>query len=58
MLRGEIRIHKSPNGGVLGQWLLDGVKVVANGSTVFDKQGLDRWLSNGPGGTLDWHDTI
>lgn len=59
MLRGEIHVHKSPDGGPTGAWLLDGVKVVVNGSEMFNRQGINRWLSNMPFASgLDWRDTI
>jgi Peptidase family M23/PLAT/LH2 domain len=59
MLRGGIRIHKSPDGSPLDAWLLDGVKVVVNGTNLFVRQGLHTWLSNAPmTNRLDWSDTI
>jgi hypothetical protein len=59
MLRGEIRIHKSPDGSPQDAWLLDGVKVVVNGTNLFVRQGLNTWLSNAPlTNRLDWSDTI
>jgi len=57
-LRGGIHIHKSPD-GPLGGWNLDGVKIVANGRTLLDAQGLDWWLSSAPQvGRLDWDGEI
>jgi hypothetical protein len=57
-LRGEIQIRKSPD-GPLGGWNLDGVKVVVNGATLFDAQGLDTWLSSAPWvNRLVWTGTI
>jgi hypothetical protein len=59
-LRGSIRIHKSPDANPTGQWLLNGVKVVANGTTIFDRQGLNVRISDAPffGQGLDWFGTI
>jgi hypothetical protein len=58
MLRGRLRIRKSPDSTPTSQWLLQGVKIVANGSIIFEKQGLNRWLGSLPGFSLDWTDTI
>lgn len=42
---GSVRIHKSPD-GIAGGWKLKGVKVITNGSTHYDNQGINRWLED------------
>lgn len=41
-----VRIHKSPD-GFAGGWKLGGVELITNGSTLFNDQGIDRWLEDG-----------
>lgn len=40
-----VRIHKSPD-GFAGGWKLGGVELITNGSTLFNDQGIDRWLED------------
>jgi hypothetical protein len=40
-----IRIHKSPD-GFAGGWKLKGVQLLANGSSIFSDQGINRWLED------------
>jgi murein DD-endopeptidase MepM/ murein hydrolase activator NlpD len=57
-LRGGIKVHKSPDGR-FGGWNFDGIKIVANGITMLDAQGLDTWLSSEPWvNNLEWRGTI
>lgn len=40
-----VRIDKSPD-GFAGGWKLKGVELIVNGSTMFNDQGIDRWLED------------
>jgi hypothetical protein len=40
-----VRISKSPD-GFAGGWKLKGVEVIANGTSVFNDQGIDQWLED------------
>jgi hypothetical protein len=41
----SVAIHKSPD-GFAGGWKLKGVEVVANGTSIFDSQSINRWLED------------
>ncbi len=41
----SVRIHKSQDGWG-GGWKLKGVQVIANGSTLYDNQSINRWLED------------
>jgi PLAT/LH2 domain len=41
----DVRIHKSPD-GFAGGWKLKGVRVLANGSDVYNNQSINRWLED------------
>jgi hypothetical protein len=41
----SVRIHKSPD-GFAGGWKLKGVRVIANGSTIYNNQSINRWLED------------
>ncbi len=41
----SVRIHKSPD-GIAGGWKLKGVQVIADGSTIYSNQGINRWLED------------
>jgi hypothetical protein len=38
-----ITVRKSPD-GVFGGWKLKGLKLIVNGSTLYNNQGIDKWL--------------
>lgn len=40
-----VRIRKSPD-GIAGGWKLKGVEVVVDGASLYDNQGIDRWLED------------
>lgn len=41
----SVRITKSPD-GVAGGWKLKGVQVIANGATIYNNQGINKWLED------------
>ncbi len=41
----SVRVHKSPD-GFAGGWRLKGVRVIANGTTVFNNQSVNKWLED------------
>jgi len=41
----SVTIHKSPD-GLAGGWKLKGVKVIANGATIFNDQSINKWLED------------
>jgi hypothetical protein len=41
----SVRIHKSPD-GFAGGWKLKGVEILANGTSVFSNQSINRWLED------------
>jgi hypothetical protein len=41
----SVRIHKSPD-GFAGGWKLKGVEILANGTTVFNTQSINKWLED------------
>ena len=41
----SVRIHKSPD-GFAGGWKLKGVEILANGSSIFSNQSINRWLED------------
>jgi len=41
----SVRITKSPD-GVAGGWKLKGVQLIANGSTFYNNQGINKWLED------------
>lgn len=41
----SIEIHKSPD-GIAGGWKLKGVEVIVNGNTIYNNQGINRWLED------------
>jgi hypothetical protein len=41
----SVQVHKSPD-GLAGGWKLQGVQIVANGATLYDNQGINRWLED------------
>jgi hypothetical protein len=41
----SVSVHKSPD-GFAGGWKLKGVRVLANGSTIFDNQSINTWLED------------
>ena len=50
----SIEINKSPDGSN-GGWKLKGVKVIVNGSTLYDNQSINKWLEDDD---RTWSDTI
>jgi hypothetical protein len=40
-----VMIYKNPDGSY-GGWRLQGLELLVNGSTVYDNQGIDRWLKD------------
>ena len=50
----HVRIHKSPD-GVAGGWKLKGVKIIVNGSIIYNNQSINKWLENGH---RDWEADI
>jgi hypothetical protein len=40
-----VKIHKSPD-GFAGGWKLKGIEILANGSSVFSNQSINRWLED------------
>jgi hypothetical protein len=50
----SVRITKSPD-GFAGGWKLKGVQLVANGNTIYNNQGINRWLENN---NRTWSDTL
>ncbi|SNT48803.1 PLAT/LH2 domain-containing protein [Asanoa hainanensis] len=49
-----VRVDKSPDGSN-GGWRLAGVRIVANGTSIYDNPSIDRWLEDN---TRTWSDTI
>jgi len=41
----SVRIHKSPD-GFAGGWRLKGVRILANGTTLFNNQAINKWLED------------
>jgi len=41
----SVRITKSPD-GFAGGWKLKGVQVIANGNTIYNNQGINKWLED------------
>jgi hypothetical protein len=41
----SVRIHKSSD-GIAGGWKLKGVRVMANGATLYNNQGINTWLED------------
>jgi len=41
----SVRITKSPD-GIAGGWKLKGVQVIVNGNTVYNNQGINKWLED------------
>jgi hypothetical protein len=41
----SVRIHKSPD-GIAGGWKLKGIEIVANSSTIYSNQSINRWLED------------
>lgn len=41
----SVRITKSPD-GIAGGWKLKGVQVIANGATIYNNQGINKWLED------------
>jgi hypothetical protein len=41
----SVRITKSPD-GFAGGWKLKGVQVIANSNTIYDNQGINKWLED------------
>jgi hypothetical protein len=49
-----VHIHKSPD-GVAGGWKLKGVKIIANGATLYNNQSINKWLEDN---NRDWQANI
>ena len=41
----SVRIHKSPD-GIAGGWKLKGIKIIANGSTIYNNQSINQWIED------------
>jgi len=41
----SVRIHKSPDGAA-GGWKLKGIKIIANGGTVYNNQSINKWIED------------
>lgn len=41
----SVRVRKSPD-GFAGGWKLGGIRIVANGGTIYDNQAINRWLED------------
>ena len=41
----SVVIRKSPD-GIAGGWKLQGVRIICNGTTVYNNQGINRWLED------------
>lgn len=50
----SIRIHKSPD-GVAGGWKLKGLQILVNGVSIYNNQGINKWLENND---RDWYGTV
>jgi hypothetical protein len=50
----QIRIHKSPD-GFAGGWKLKGLEIIVNGSTVYNKQNINKWMEDSD---RDWYGTM
>ncbi len=50
----SLRVHKSPD-GVAGGWKLKGLEIIANGSTIYNNQSVNKWLEDGD---RDWYGSI
>lgn len=51
---GQLRLHKSPD-GVAGGWKLKGLRIEIDGSTVYNNQGINKWLEDSD---RDWYGHI
>jgi len=50
----SIQIHKSPDGW-FGGWKLKGLEIIANGTSIYNKQSINKWLEDND---RDWFGTI
>ncbi len=50
----SIRIHKSPD-GFAGGWKLKGLRIIVNGSTIYNNQSINKWLEDN---NRDWFGTV
>lgn len=50
----SIRVHKSPD-GLAGGWKFKGLKILVNGSSIYNNQSINKWLENDH---RDWFGTI
>ncbi len=51
---GTIRIYKSPD-GIAGGWKLKGLEIITNGSTIFNKQNINKWMEDSD---RNWYGSI
>lgn len=49
-----IHVHKSPD-GFAGGWKLKGFELIVNGSSIFNDQGINKWLEDND---RTWHGTV
>ena len=49
-----IHVHKSPD-GFAGGWKLKGFELIVNGSSIFNDQGINKWLEDND---RAWHGTV
>lgn len=50
----NVHIHKTPD-GIAGGWKLKGVKIIVNGSQIYNNQSINKWLEDDD---RDWYDSI
>jgi len=50
----SVAVHKSPD-GIAGGWKLKGVEVIANGTTIYNKQSINKWMEDND---RDWSDSV
>jgi PLAT/LH2 domain len=50
----NVQIHKSPD-GFAGGWKLKGIKIIVNGSQIYNNQSINKWLEDND---RDWFDNI
>ena len=50
----SVKVHKSPD-GFAGGWKLKGVQIIVNGVSIYNNQGINKWLEDND---RDWMDSF